>query len=111
MRKMEEAAVLQMYFEKMPEVAQAIAKPLENVDKITMYGDGNASKLVKDITEATTQASSGLLEGLGVDLKSLVGSFVTGKAMASGLNSEAPAPSVPKPESAPTAPTNEMVQQ
>ena len=47
MRKMEEAAVLQMYFEKMPEVAQAIAKPLENVDKITMYGDGNTAKLVK----------------------------------------------------------------
>ena len=91
MRKMEEAAVLQMYFEKMPEVAQAIAKPLENVDKITMYGDGNTAKLVKDITEATTQASAGLLDGLGVDLKTMVGSFVTGKAMAAGINSQAPA--------------------
>ena len=103
MRKMEEAAVLQMYFEKMPEVAQAIAKPLENVDKITMYGDGNAAKLVKDITEATTQASSGLLEGLGVDLKSLVGSFVTGKAVAAGINSES--------ASAPTESTENLVQQ
>jgi len=88
MRKMEEAAVLQMYFEQMPAIAEAIAKPLENVDKITMYGDGNTAKLIKDITEATTQASSGLLDGLGIDLKSLVGSFVTGKAAAAGIKSE-----------------------
>lgn len=87
MKKMEEAAVLQMYFEQMPAIAEAIAKPLENIDKITMYGDGNTSKLVKDITEATTQASSGLLDGLGIDLREMVNSFVQGKAIASGLNS------------------------
>ena len=90
MKKMEEAAVLQMYFEKMPEIAAAIAKPLESIDKITMYGDGNTAKLVKDITEATTQASSGLLDGLGIDLKQMVNSFVQGKAIASGINSEKP---------------------
>ena len=90
MRKMEEAAVLQMYFEQMPAIAEAIAKPLENIDKITMYGDGNTSKLVKDITEATTQASSGLLDGLGIDLGSMVNSFITGKAIGSGINSEIP---------------------
>lgn len=88
MRKMEEAAVLQMYFEQMPAIAEAIAKPLENVEKITMYGDGNTSKLVKDITEATTQASSGLLDGLGIDLGSMVNSFITGKAIGTGLRSE-----------------------
>ncbi len=85
---MEEAAVLQMYFEQMPAIAEAIAKPLENIDKITMYGDGNTSKLVKDITEATTQASAGLLDGLGIDLGSMVNSFITGKAIGTGLNSE-----------------------
>lgn len=97
MKKMGEAAVLQMYFEQMPAVAEAIAKPLGNIDKITMYGDGNASKLVKDITEATTQASSGLLDGLGIDLKQMVNSFVQGKAIASGINSE-------KEPTAPTQP-------
>lgn len=90
MKKMEEAAVLQMYFEQMPAIAEAIAKPLENIDKITMYGDGNTSKLVKDITEATTQASSGLLDGLGIDLKQMVNSFVQGKAIASGLKTDKP---------------------
>ena len=111
MRKMEEAAVLQMYFEKMPEVAQAIAKPLENVDKITMYGDGNTAKLVKDITEATTQASAGLLDGLGVDLKSMVGSFITGKAVASGINSEAHVNAAPEAPAAPVNPAEDLVQQ
>lgn len=111
MRKMEEAAVLQMYFEKMPEVAQAIAKPLENVDKITMYGDGNTAKLVKDITEATTQASAGLLDGLGVDLKSMVGSFITGKAVASGINSEAHVNTAPEAPAAPVKPAEDLVQQ
>lgn len=111
MRKMEEAAVLQMYFEKMPEVAQAIAKPLENVDKITMYGDGNTAKLVKDITEATTQASAGLLDGLGVDLKSMVGSFITGKAVASGINSETHVNAAPEAPAAPVKPTEDLVQQ
>lgn len=95
MKKMEEAAVLQMYFEQMPAIAEAIAKPLERVDKITMYGDGNTSKLVKDITEATTQASSGLLDGLGIDLKQMVNSFVQGRAIASGINSDSGA--VPPP--------------
>ena len=108
MRKMEEAAV---YFEKMPEVAQAIAKPLENVDKITMYGDGNTAKLVKDITEATTQASAGLLDGLGVDLKSMVGSFITGKAVASGINSEAHVNAAPEAPAAPVKPAEDLVQQ
>ena len=111
MRKMEEAAVLQMYFEKMPEVAQAIAKPLENIDKITMYGDGNTAKLVKDITEATTQASAGLLDGLGVDLKSMVGSFITGKAVASGINSETHVNAAPEAPAAPVKPAEDLVQQ
>lgn len=53
-----------------------------------MYGDGNTAKLIKDIVEATTQASSGPLDGLGVDLKSLVGSFATGKTAAAGIKSE-----------------------
>lgn len=106
-----EAAVLQMYFEKMPEVAQAIAKPLENVDKITMYGDGNTAKLVKDITEATTQASAGLLDGLGVDLKSMVGSFITGKAVASGINSETHVNAAPEAPAAPVKPAEDLVQQ
>ena len=90
MQKMQEAAILQMYFEKLPEIARAVASPLSGVDSITMYGEGNAAKLVGDITNSTTQISSGLLEGMGISLKDLVGGLVTGRAIGAGIASSAP---------------------
>lgn len=87
MQKMQEAAVLQMYFEVLPQIAQAIAEPLSNVGNITMYGEGNTSKMIEDITKSTNQVSAGMLEGIGVDLKSMINSFVTGKAIGQGIDS------------------------
>lgn len=55
MKQMGEAAILEMYFKAMPEIAKNIAEPLTKVDKITMYGDGNSSKLTKDIMTTLTQ--------------------------------------------------------
>lgn len=72
MAKMQEAAVLEMYFKVLPEIAASVAKPLENISNITMYGEGNTAKLVEDITKATTQVSEGLTSGLGFDIKSLL---------------------------------------
>ncbi len=86
MQKMQEAAILQMYFEKLPDIAKAVAEPLSNIDSITMYGDGNTTKMVEDITTSTTQISNGLLDGMGISLKDLVGSVLTGRAIGAGLN-------------------------
>ncbi len=85
MQKMQEAAILQMYFEKLPDIAKAVAEPLANIDSITMYGDGNTSKLVSDITTSTNQISSGLLDGMGISLKDLMGSLLTGRAIGAGI--------------------------
>ena len=60
MKKYGEAAVLEMYFKALPEVVKNAATPLANVDKITMYGDGNSSKLVGDIIGSTTKVTDGL---------------------------------------------------
>jgi len=79
MAKMQEAAVLEMYFKALPEIVKNAATPLENVDKITMYGDGNSSKLVKDIIATTTQVTDGLKEASGVDLKELLTRFTEKK--------------------------------
>ena len=79
MKLMEEAAVLEMYFKVLPEVAANVAKPLENIDKITMYGEGNTAKLVEDITKSTTQINEGLTAGLGIDVKSMLAGFLGGK--------------------------------
>lgn len=54
MKKYGEAAVMEMYFNMLPKAVEAAAKPLENVDKITMYGEGNSAKLVSDIVTTAT---------------------------------------------------------
>ena len=79
MKQMGEAAVLEMYFKAMPEIARNIAEPLAKVDKITMYGDGNSAKLVKDIMETMTQVTDGLKESTGVDLQSVLAGFAGAK--------------------------------
>ncbi|MGN0665937.1 MAG: flotillin family protein [Huintestinicola sp.] len=85
MQKMQEAAILQMYFDKLPDIAKAVAEPLTNIDSITMYGEGNTAKLVGDITASTTQISNGLLDGMGISLKDLVSSVLTGRAIGAGI--------------------------
>lgn len=89
MTKMGEAAVLEMYFKALPEVVKNAATPLNNVDKITMYGDGNSAKLIKDIMGTVTQVTDGLKESTGVDLTAVLSGFLGGKA--AGHDGGAPA--------------------
>jgi len=86
MAKMKEAAILEMYFKVLPDIAANVAKPLENIDKITMYGEGNTSKLVEDITKSTTQITEGLTSGLGFDIKSVLAGALGGKMIADAAN-------------------------
>ena len=76
MKKYGEAAVMDMYFKILPEVAKAIAEPLAKVDKITMYGEGNSEKLVKEMINTTSRVTDGLLEGVGLDIKKIIGDIV-----------------------------------
>ena len=76
MKKYGEAAVLEMYFKALPEVVKNAAAPLSSVDKITMYGDGNSSRLVGDIIGSTTKITDGLTEATGVDIRSLLAGFL-----------------------------------
>lgn len=79
MAKMGEAAVLEMYFKALPEVVKNAATPLSNVDKITMYGDGNSAKLMKDVMGTVVQVTDGLKEATGVDLQAVLSGFLAGK--------------------------------
>ncbi len=76
MAKMGQAAVLEMYFKALPEVVKNAAAPLGAVDRITMFGEGNNAKLVRDIMQTTTQVTEGLRESAGIDLKALLDGFV-----------------------------------
>ena len=83
MTKMGRAAVLEMYFKALPEVVKNVAEPLNNVDRITMYGEGNSAKLMKDIMGTLTQVTDGLKESTGVDLQAVLSGFMGGR-MAAG---------------------------
>ena len=86
MQKMGEAAVLEMYFKALPEVVKNAAEPLTNVDKITMYGDGNSAKLMKDVMSTVVQVTDGLKESTGVDLQAVLSGFLAGKVATSGAS-------------------------
>lgn len=88
MAKMGEAAVLEMYFEALPEVVKNAAMPLNNIDRITMYGDGNSSKLMKDIMGTVVQVTDGLKESTGVDLQAVLAGFLGGKVASANSSSE-----------------------
>ena len=81
-KKMGEASVLEMYLSALPEVVKNAAAPLSQTDKIVMYGDGNATKVVKDVMSSTSQIMEGMKESTGIDLGSLLAGFVGGKAAA-----------------------------
>lgn len=67
--------VLDKYFEQLPAIAKAVGEGYAGVDKIVMLGD-DSSKLAGNIMSTTTQVSEGLSQSLGIDLKSLLASFM-----------------------------------
>ncbi len=79
MKKYGEAAVLEMYFKALPDIVKNAAAPLENVDRITMYGDGNSSRMVADIISSTTKITDGLSEATGVDIRAILSGFLNSK--------------------------------
>ena len=80
-RKMGDASKMEMLFAVLPDIVKNAAAPLEKVDKITMYGEGNQGKMVGDIMTTVDKVS----EGLGLDLKALI-SGVAGGFIQSSLN-------------------------
>ena len=82
-KKMGEASVLEMYLTALPEVVKNAAAPLAQTDRIVMYGDGNSTKLVKDVMSSASQVMDGVKESTGLDLTALLAGVVGGKMAAS----------------------------
>ena len=81
-KKMGEASVIEMYLQALPEVVKNAATPLTRTDKIIMYGDGNATKVVKDVMSSANQIMEGVKESTGIDITSLLAGVVGGKVAA-----------------------------
>ena len=74
-KRMGEASVIEMYLQALPSIVKNAADPLAQTDKIVMYGDGNATKLVKDVMRSANQVVDGMKEATGIDLSALISSF------------------------------------
>ena len=83
-KKMGEASVLEMYLTALPEVVKNAAAPLAQTEKIVMYGEGNSTKIVRDVMESTSQIMEGVKESTGIDLQSLLLGVMAGKAGTAG---------------------------
>ncbi|MBQ4327495.1 MAG: flotillin family protein [Clostridia bacterium] len=80
-KKMGEASIIEMYLAALPEVVKNAAAPLAQTDKIVMYGDGNSTKVVKDVMNSANQVFEGMKESTGLDLQSLITGMLAGRAL------------------------------
>lgn len=57
---------LKVYFEQLPYIAEAVAKPMEGIDNITIY-EGGTSSLTGNVTTTMKQITDGVKDATGVD--------------------------------------------
>lgn len=74
-----EKAVVKAEADRESKEAQINAEPLAKVDKITMYGEGNSAKLMKDIMGTLNQVTDGIKESTGIDLQAVLAGFAGAK--------------------------------
>ena len=92
-RKMGEASVLEMYLTALPEVVRNAAAPLAQTDKIVMYGDGNSTRLVRDVMSSANQIMDGMKESTGIDLAALLTGMVGARMVTQPAEPQSPAES------------------
>ena len=85
MKKMGEASVLQLILDSnvLPEIVKASSEPIaaaySKIGNITMYGDGNTTKLASEITNNSSQIIQSVEKSLGIDLKAVLAGYLGGK--------------------------------
>ena len=87
-RKMGEASVLEMYLNALPEVVRNAAAPLAQTDRIVMYGDGNSTRMIKDVMNSANQVVEGLKQATGIDIGSILAGAAGGKVVAAAQNGQ-----------------------
>lgn len=75
-KKFGEASVIEMYLKALPEAVKAAAEPLNNVDGITIYGEGGNTKIVSDVMQSVDKVLNGLGDATGIDLKKTIAQYL-----------------------------------
>lgn len=81
----------QALIERYPEIMAAAARPLEKVETITMYGEGNETRLVGDTTKTISQVAAAIKDSTGIDLPQLLSAAVAGRVAGEAAKPDAPA--------------------
>ncbi|AMC94331.1 hypothetical protein AOC36_10210 [Erysipelothrix larvae] len=75
-----QASLSMKLLEQLPAVVGAAAEPLSKTEKIVMFGEGNAEKLVHDTVNASLGVIEGLKHSTGIDIPEIITEFVGTKA-------------------------------
>ena len=73
-----DAAIVQMFVDKLPEIAKNVAEPLSKTDKMVIIdngGEGGASKLTKNVTNIMSQVPEVVNSLTGINLVDLIKNF------------------------------------
>ena len=74
-----EAAVVEMLVGKLPDIVEQVARPMENIDKITVIdtgtGDGGASKVARTVTNVAGTGFEVLKDLTGLDVTEMMKGF------------------------------------
>lgn len=79
MAKYGEAAIVELVVARLPEIMAAVAKPMENVDKITIIDNGGkegASKLTRVVTDVTANGFQVVKDITGLDITEILTAYV-----------------------------------
>ena len=75
----DDASIIEMTMNALPQIVANATAPLANVDKITLYGDGNTTKLIGDVMNSTNQVIEGIKESTGIDISAMIAGYLSGK--------------------------------
>lgn len=90
-----EAAVLQMLVEALPEVAEKISAPMGSIDKLTVVSTDGASQITRSVANNLVQTLDLIRTTTGVDLTKAVSRFAEGSQETGTGDQGAPARSGP----------------
>jgi flotillin len=78
-----DAAVLQMLIEVLPQLAREVAAPMAAIDKLTVVSTDGAGEVPKQVTNNVVQTLELLKNTTGVDLQTLVSRYTDGNGQSS----------------------------
>ncbi|WP_375424721.1 flotillin family protein [uncultured Friedmanniella sp.] len=83
-----DAAVLQMLIEVLPQIAKEVAAPIAAIDQLTIVSTDGAGALPKQVNENVVQTLAMLKTSTGLDLESLIKRGVDGAVRKAGIGQD-----------------------